>query len=500
MTPAAIRWRRAGGVLLHVTSLPGPFGAGDLGPAADAWIGWLGYAGCRLWQILPLGPVGADASPYLSSSAFAGNPLLISPEKLVDDGLLRVDELAPLRAAATDRCDFKLAMHAHISLVDMAAKRFVEGSAAKLKDEADRFFAESAAWLDDFAMFNVIQTGQGGRPWYEWPAGLADRDPDVLAAFRDSNRIAIESEKVQQFFFERQWRQLRRSANSLGVAIVGDIPIFVSHDSADVWAHPKLFKLDSERLPAVVAGVPPDYFSVTGQRWGNPIYAWDRMADEGFHWWIQRLRRLLTQVDRVRLDHFRGFAAAWEIPASSPTAESGTWVQGPGEEIFVTLQAALGPLPFIAEDLGIITPDVEALRDQFGFPGMRVLQFAFNGDPDHPYLPHRFPSNCAAYTGTHDNNTSLGWYEHAPEAVRDQCRRYLNSDGTHIAWDMTRAVWGSAADTAVAPMQDLLELGSPARMNTPGTTEGNWGWRVIEEQMSEELAERVRNMNLAYER
>jgi 4-alpha-glucanotransferase len=453
-----------------------------------------------LWQILPLGPIGADASPYLSSSAFAGNPLLISPEKLSGDGLLSDDDLATFRGKATDQAEFDQARHARRSLLELAAQRFVDRANHQLRSQAEAFFESSAAWLDDFALFQVIQYVHDGSPWHAWPPMLANRDPKALQAFAEAHMQEIEAERIQQFFFERQWAQVRELAQREGIAVIGDIPIFVAQDSADVWAHRGLFKLDPDGMPTVVAGVPPDYFSATGQCWGNPMYRWDEMGSRGFTWWIERLRRLMTQVDRVRVDHFRGFEAAWEIPASHLTAERGRWSAGPGESLFQAVEAALGRLPIIAEDLGLITPEVEVLRDRLGFPGMRVLQFGFNGGPDHPYLPHRYPTNCVAYTGTHDNDTSVGWYEAAPQAEKESCRRYLSSDGTHIAWDLTRAVWGSPADTAIVPMQDLLELGSAARMNTPGTTEGNWAWRVLESQLSDQLAERTRDLNLAYER
>ena len=500
MSGQPTRWRRAGGVLLHPTSLPGPFGAGDLGPEADQWVSWLARAGCRLWQILPLGPVGADASPYLSSSAFAGNPWLISPEKLAEDGLLSEDDLAPFRGNATDQADFDQARHVRRSLLALATQHFGDRANQQLREQAETFFESSAPWLDDFALFQVIQAVHDGSPWHAWPPALANRDGRALQAFEEAHSQEIEAEKIQQFFFERQWAQVRELAQREGIAIIGDIPIFVALDSADVWAHRELFKLEPDGLPTVVAGVPPDYFSATGQRWGNPLYNWDEMASRGFTWWIERLRRLMTQVDRVRVDHFRGFESAWEIPASHPTAEHGRWSAGPGESIFQAAEASLGKLPIIAEDLGLITPEVEALRDRLGFPGMRVLQFGFNGGPDHPYLPHRYPTQCVAYTGTHDNDTSLGWYEAAPQAEKEACRRYLRSNGAQIAWDLTRAVWGSPANTAIVPMQDLLELGSAARMNTPGTTEGNWAWRVLKSQLSDQLAKRVKDLNLAYER
>ncbi len=330
MNLAPVRWRRAGGVLLHPTSLPGEFGVGDLGPMAERWLAWLGASGCRLWQILPLGPVGADASPYLSSSAFAGNPLLISPETLVADGLLREDELAPFRSRASEQADFDRARLARGKLLPLAAKRFVDGEAPRLQPEAASFFEASAGWLDDFALFNVIQSAHDGSPWQAWPPALASREPGALAAFSEAHREKVQAEKAIQYFFERQWARVREMAQSAGIGIIGDIPIFVSHDSADVWAHRELFKLDDRGMPTVVAGVPPDYFSATGQRWGNPIYDWEQMEASGFRWWVERLRRLLNLVDRIRLDHFRGFVAAWEIPEEAPTAEDGAWVPGPG--------------------------------------------------------------------------------------------------------------------------------------------------------------------------
>jgi 4-alpha-glucanotransferase len=500
MTRPPVRWRRAGGVLLHPTSLPGPFGIGDLGPVAERWIDWLSDAGCRLWQMLPLGPVGADASPYQSSSAFAGNTLLISPEKLVQDGLLSDKQLTQYKVAAGPKADFRRARRAKRDLVEMATRSFLDGAAPGLHAEAEDFFDAAAPWLDDFTLFRVLRSVHDDSPWHAWPRDLAAHDPKALAAFAEAHGDALMAEKVQQFFFERQWSQLHQRAGKAGIDIIGDIAIFVAHDSADVWAHRDLFKLDAKGMPKVVAGVPPDYFSATGQRWGNPHYDWRAMRANGYAWWIARLRRQLSQVDRVRVDHFRGFEAAWEIPAAAPTAEKGEWSPGPGDALFKAAEASLGALPIIAEDLGFITPDVEALRDELGFPGMRVLQFAFGGDPNHPYLPHRYPTNCVAYTGTHDNDTTCGWYESASEPERVACRRYLHSDGKHIAWDLTRAIWGSVADSALVPLQDLLELGTGARMNTPGTTGGNWGWRALETQLTPQLAERVKRLNQAYER
>ncbi|NIS79117.1 MAG: 4-alpha-glucanotransferase [Anaerolineales bacterium] len=491
---------RSGGILLHPTSLPTEYGIGDLGPAAHHWIEWLNESGCKLWQVLPLGPTGYGDSPYQSFSSFAGNPMLISIDVLMREGLLSSADLEPLPEFPADRVSYRDVIPLKRRLLGVAFQRFADGETVKLIDEFHAFRKENESWLMDYALFMALKGAHGGAAWTSWEPALVKRRPKALR--EAERRLDSEIERVcfQQFIFFRQWARVRAKANELGIKLIGDVPIFVAHDSADVWVNPHLFILDEAGIPTVVSGVPPDYFSATGQRWGNPIYRWDHMEADGFKWWVQRFRAVLSLVDFVRLDHFRGFEAYWEIPAEYPTAEKGRWVPAPGEKLLELLRKELGELPIIAEDLGVITPEVESLRDGFDLPGMRILQFAFEGKPDDEFLPHNYPRRTVVYTGTHDNDTSKGWYEAAPETVQDFCRRYLASDGNHIAWDMIRAIWGSVAELAVAPMQDFLELGSEARMNFPGRAEGNWNWRMQEAHLTPELAASVRELNFLYDR
>ena len=450
--------RRHAGVLLHPTSLPGPGPIGELGPYAHAFLEWMGHAGLDTWQVLPLHPVGPGSSPYGSPSAFAGDPRLISVESLMADGLLERTALP----WGSDRVDVDSVLAWKMPILRRAAQGLF-GSA-----ELAAFVAREASWLTTWARYAARQQRFGHGDWWRWPeicdAELADE---------------IATENALQFFFDRQWSALRYAARERGIRVVGDIPIFVSHDAADIWSEPGLWLLDEAHQPDPVSGVPPDYFSPTGQRWGSPMYRWPAHAESGFQWWRRRLARELALVDAVRLDHFRGFAAAWAIPANEPDARKGHWEPGPGEALFHALQDGLGGLPFWAEDLGEITPDVEALRTGLGLPGMKVLQFAFGLDAEHPFLPHNFDGpNWIVYTGTHDNDTAAGWYESTDEAVRDRFRLYTGRDGSDPAWAMLREAWASAAGTAIAPMQDFMTLGADARMNTPGVAAGNWGWRL----------------------
>lgn len=497
MTFPAVGRTHLAGVLLHPTSLPGPFLIGDLGPAAEAWVDWLSAAGCRLWQMLPIGPTGVGHSPYRSPSAMSGSRLLISLEGLVEDGLLKASELDAVRQPSGDRVDYEGASALRQPLLTLALDRLASGARPDLVDQAAEYAEAHSGWLDDYALYVVLKRLHAGRPWFEWPVEHARRHRQDLELVLHAEHSAVVAEKRLQFLFDRQWRKLRQRANASGIELMGDVPIFVAHDSCDVWAHPELFKLDVAGRPSVVAGVPPDFFASTGQRWGNPVYRWPAHRASGYAWWIERFKMSLERFDRIRLDHFRGFESAWEIPAGDPTAEHGRWVPGPGEELFRTAESALGRLPLVAEDLGVITPDVETLRRRLGYPGMRVVQFAFDGNRDHPYLPANSPPECAVYTGTHDNQTTRGWFDQAPESVRQACMAYLGTDATHIAWKLVAAAWASAADTVVAPIQDLLELGDEARMNTPGTDEGNWLWRLAPQQLSHELAGRVRELTLA---
>ncbi len=490
---------RTAGILLHPTSLPGRFGIGDLGPAAHRWVEFLGRSGMKSWQLLPLGPTGYGDSPYQSFSAFAGNPYWVSPEALVEDGLLTATDLERTPAFPADRVDFGPVIDWKLRVLDRAFENF-RGHRGGLADAFEAFRARESRWLLDFALFMALKDAAGTR-WIEWDEPVALRRPEALAAARAAHAHAIESHEFRQFLFFRQWQALRDHARAAGIRIVGDAPIFVAYDSADVWAHSGLFELDTHGRPTAVAGVPPDYFSSTGQLWGNPLYRWSAIESTGFAWWIDRLRAVLGMVDVVRLDHFRGFEAYWEIPAGDATAEHGRWVKAPGRELFHALRAALGALPIIAEDLGDISPEVLELRDAFGFPGMKVLQFAFGGPATQPFLPHNHPRNCVVYTGTHDNDTTRGWYERsATDAERDHARRYLGTSGADIAWDMIRLAFASVADTAIVPFQDVLDLDSRARMNLPGRVEGNWGWRFRAEVATEPLARRLAGLAALYGR
>ncbi|NPA92272.1 MAG: 4-alpha-glucanotransferase [Chloroflexi bacterium] len=491
---------RASGLLLHPTSLPGPFGIGDLGPEARSFADALARAGCMFWQVLPLGPTGYGDSPYQTFSAFAGNPYLISPEDLQADGLLTPDDLAHRPAFPTAQVDYAAVIPWKRALLQRAYARFREGHFPHLEAELAAFQKNQQAWLDDFALFMALKEAHQGAPWTAWPEPLRSRDPQALARARTSLADAVGQVVFEQFLFFRQWRALRRFASERGVQFIGDAPIFVAHDSADVWAHPELFCLDETGQPTVVAGVPPDYFSATGQRWGNPLYCWEAHRQQGYAWWLARLRTLLDLVDVVRLDHFRGFAAYWEVPADAPTAETGRWVPGPGAAFFAAVRDTLGAPPLIAEDLGVITPDVVALREQFGFPGMKVLVFAFDSGPGNPFLPHNYTSpNFVVYTGTHDNDTAVGWWQRASEEEKDFLRRYLATDGRDVAWDLIRAAWRSVAKWAIAPVQDVLSLDNRARMNYPGRLGGNWAWRM-EGPLPEDALARLAEFNRVYGR
>ncbi len=491
---------RSSGILLHPSSLPGPNGIGDLGPEAYHWLNFLYDSGCSLWQILPLGPTGYGDSPYQCFSAFAGNPYLISPTLLLNDSLLTSQDLTGKPAFPDEKVQFEGVAPWKLALLDKAFDRFQTHNVPDLQVEFENFKAEEKLWLDDFALFMSIKESCGGASWSHWPEPLRKRKTKALATFQSQHAPTIEKHRFRQFLFFRQWKSLREYAAGKGIRIIGDIPIFISYDSADAWSHPELFTLNSQGLPTVVAGVPPDYFSPTGQLWGNPLYRWEEHQKTGYDWWIKRFQSSLKIADIIRLDHFRGFAGYWEIPAGMPTAEKGRWLPGPGKDFLSSIQKALNGLPIIAEDLGEITPDVVELRESFQLPGMKILQFAFSTTPQNPFLPHNYPCNCVAYTGTHDNDTTIGWYETAPEAERDFCRRYLSSSGTEIAWDMIRAVWSSVANTTLAPLQDFLNLGSQARMNFPGKPQGNWTWRMPPGALTPHLVDRIRELNFLFDR
>jgi 4-alpha-glucanotransferase len=499
------------GILLHPTSLPGDYGIGDLGPAAFRWIDYLAEARQTYWQILPLGPTGYGDSPYQSFSAFAGNTLLISPERLAEAGLLGKETIGSAPEFSADRVDYGKVYEWKRLILPLAFARFNETADRDLRSRFETFSRENAWWLDDYAAFRAIKLEQAQKPWYEWDAPLRDRETSALAAAGERLHEQIEAEKVYQFFFYTQWNDLKTYANEKGIRIIGDIPIFVALDSADVWCNRSRFKLRPDGRPRVVSGVPPDYFSKTGQLWGNPIYDWDAMKADGFSWWIARVAFTLRTVDIVRIDHFRGFVAAWEVPGDDKTAENGRWVEVPGRELFSALRRALQNLPIIAEDLGVITPEVDQLRDEFGFPGMRILQYAFGGDASSRDLPHNYIRNCVAYTGTHDNDTVIGWWNTVRPATNavptaaagreyDYCRKYLNTAGREIHWDFIRAVWASVANTAIVPLQDVLGLGSEARMNLPATSSGNWAWRFRGDQLSPSLIRRLADLTEIYGR
>ena len=491
---------RAGGILLHPTSLPSPFGIGDLGPAARRWLDWLAASGCCIWQVLPLGPTGYGDSPYQSFSAMAGNPLLISPQDLASEGLLSAASLEEAGGNPDGPVDFGSVIDIKNQLLGQAYAAFRGASGDPLRAEYAAFLDRERGWLDDFALFMALKAAHHGAAWTVWPPELALRERGALDRTAEELADAIEQQRFRQFLFSRQWKRLRRRAVELGIRILGDVPIFVAHDSADVWSRPDQFDLDSSGRPRVVAGVPPDYFTATGQLWGNPLYLWERHADEGYAWWIHRLSQTLRLVDGIRLDHFRGFQAHWEVPGGAPTAENGQWVEGPGARFFEAVRAALGSLPIVAEDLGVITAQVRSLRDRFELPGMKVLQFAFSGEADNEHLPHNFLHRCVAYTGTHDNDTTRGWFLSAPEAEQQSCERYLGHAPVGIAWDLLRLLWASVANWAIAPLQDFFSLDGRGRMNFPGRPQGNWSWRFSEAQLTPELQEQILELNRTYGR
>ncbi len=486
------RYRRAAGILLHITSLTGPYGIGDIGPVAHEFIASLATAGQKYWQVLPVVPIGPGNSPYSAPSAFAGNPLLISPDLLVAEGLATADEASQARCGAGARMDFPTVIANKGSLLDKVAHSFRSRRSPDVAERYDRFRNEhGSAWLDEYALFQALKTANEGGHWIHWDERLKSRDPAALSEARQWFSHQMEAIAVVQFLFNEQWRKLRTVAQQAGIRIVGDLPLYVDHDSADVWSNPLLFDLNSDGSPNLVAGVPPDYFSATGQRWGNPIYAWELMKQTGFPWWRQRMSHAASLFDVVRFDHFRGIAAYWAIPADEGTAVRGTWEQGPGQRLLGAIQDELGDLPLLAEDLGIITEDVTALRKDFGLPGMRVAQFGLLPAPDHlTHRPDRYPEDVWAYTGTHDNNTTEGWFwEGNPPRSKwrlgwNRLRLYWKTKGK-ISESVIKMVHESRAQVAIVPAQDLLGLGAEARMNTPGTPAGNWEWRLLPGQLDQ---------------
>ena len=497
--PPTPRQARSAGILLHVTSLPGKYGIGDLGPAAHAFAESLARAKQTWWQVLPLTPPADGSNPYNSFSAFAGNPNLVSPELLLRDGLLRRSELTA-QGFPEGKVDYPRVNDLRSAILRQAWERFAGGAAGSLRGDFEQFCRGQAAWLDDFALFMALKEANENKPWTDWDRAIVRRNKGVLESARRDLSEHVRRHQFVQFLFFRQLSALRRRAHELGVKLFGDMPIFVSGDSADVWANSHLFQLDKDGRAKVVSGCPPDYFSETGQRWGNPHYDWRAMKRDGFAWWVARLRTTFDQVDMVRIDHFRGFEAYWEINAQHPTAKDGRWVKAPGAELFRTLQKELGGLPLVAEDLGLITPEVAALRESFALPGMKVLQFAFGGSHDDPFLPHNYERNTVAYTGTHDNDTTAGWFKSLSEKERRRVRQYLPRAEKDIPSALIRLAWASVADVAIAPLQDVLGLGSDARMNLPGTPTGNWGWRLKPGMLKNALLDRLGEMTETYGR
>jgi 4-alpha-glucanotransferase len=507
-----VKFPRSSGILLHVTSLPSPFGIGDLGRSAYEFAEFLASSGHKIWQVLPLNPTGFGDSPYQCFSAFAGNPLLIDLRALQDQGLLRSADLADVPPFPDDRVEYARVIEYKQKVLHIAARNFFSDAAPTQRTAFDDFRRENSAWLDDFALFMTCKHHDNEVMWTKWDPKLRQRDPDAINEVHRQLATELNAYEFWQFVFFQQWQRLKTRCHLLGIRIMGDIPIYVAHDSADVWSHRELFHLDEEGNPTMVAGVPPDYFSATGQRWGNPIYRWDLLARCGYSWWIDRFRASLKLFDMARLDHFRGFEAYWEIPARAPTATEGRWVKGPGAELFRVVQSALGELPIVAENLGVITPEVEAIRHEFGYPGMSLLQFAFGNDPQGPsFRPHNYVRELVAYTGGHDNGTTVGWWNSSgatdsirtPEDVRKEhefARAYLGFKDEPINWVFIRAVVASVADTAMIPLQDALGLASEARMNLPGTLSGNWRWRFTPGALTKALSSSLKALNSMYDR
>lgn len=490
---------RSSGILLHPTSLPSPYGIGDLGEWAYRWIDWLVAAGQSVWQVLPLGPTSYGDSPYQTLSAFAGNPNLISLDKLVEEGWLNRNDLNDARFP-DDYVDYGPVIAYHNEKLSQAFNHFQNSGSMSQKSAFQAWCEEQAYWLDDYSLFAALKDEHGGRAWVEWEQAYALRNAPALEEARKSLSGRIQERKFRQWVFYRQWIDLKHYANRKGVRLFGDIPIFVAHDSADVWANRDEYYLDANGNPEFIAGVPPDYFSPTGQRWGNPLYRWDVQRAKGYTWWIQRVRAALDLVDYIRIDHFRGFEAYWEIPAKEETAINGRWVPGPGANFFAALRDSLGELPIIAEDLGVITEGVEKLRDEFNLPGMKVLQFAWS-DPKNTFLPHQHVPNCVVYSGTHDNNTTLGWWQHeTDERSRQFISQYLNREIHEINWTLIQTGMGSVGHTFIMPLQDVLGLGAEARMNTPGQPAGNWAWRFRPDHLRDDLRDRLAYLTWLYMR
>ncbi|MGE5423902.1 MAG: 4-alpha-glucanotransferase [Syntrophothermus sp.] len=491
---------RAGGILLHPTSLPGRFGIGTLGNAAYDFIDFLVNSKIKFWQILPLGPTGYGDSPYQCFSSRAGNPMLIDPEMLHEERLITKEELDSLELPETGHVDYGRVITLKYAVLEKAYERFRSESGKELKQDLRYFSKSNSSWLNDYALFMSIKEHNKFKPWYKWTKSLRLKKEEAVAPLEKALKSRIEFHKFIQYMFFRQWSSVKDYANENNIRIIGDIPLYVALDSADAWANPELFEFNQEKMPVAVGGVPPDYFSENGQLWGNPLYNWYYHKQQRFKWWTDRINFNLSMFDMIRIDHFRGFAAYWAVPAGEETARNGKWMPGPGKDLFETIYNQLGELPIIAEDLGVITPDVENLRDSFGFPGMKILQFAFDSAEANDYLPHNYPKNSVVYTGTHDNDTVKGWFEKASAGDRKQALDYMGCTPDKICSSLIRLAWSSVSNTAVVPLQDLLELGSEARMNTPGTTSNNWKWRCNASDFNPELAKRLSRMAKMYGR
>lgn len=491
---------RSSGILLHITSLPGPYGIGTMGLEAFEFVDFLVSSGQKIWQILPLGHTGYGDSPYQCFSAFAGNPLLINLEKLVNEGLLASSELPDKIKFSDDEVDFGAIYQYKYPLLRKAFVRFKANNSKIRKMQYENFAKKSKYWLDDYSFFMALKNHFGGKSWSEWEPGVKTRQPEVLADLRVKLADDIDYFCFLQFVFFRQWQELKSYANLNDIKIIGDIPLYVAADSADVWSKPEFFDLDTKLKPRTVAGVPPDYFSETGQLWGNPIYNWETLQKDEFSWWVERVKANLVLYDVLRIDHFRGLAAYWAVPFGEPTAIKGKWITAPGFELLETLFDKLDNPPIIAEDLGVITPDVIDLRDGFGLPGMKILQFAFDSAEDNDFMPHTFDKNCLVYTGTHDNDTTLGQFKSVKDDDRLLMKKYFHVDELDPTWSFIKLAWSTVADLAIAPMQDLLRLDSEARMNFPGKPSGYWKWRYRKESVKPELAEELLELTRLYGR
>ena len=493
-------FKRSSGILLHPTSLPGRDGIGDLGPEAYRWVDFVAESGCTYWQILPLNPTGYGDSPYQCFSAFAGNPYLVSPALLLDEGLLDFSDIADRPEFPSHKVDFGPVIEWKKKVLHRSYLHFKKLTKSSILADYLTFQKENEFWQKDYALFSALKDMNGGRSWVDWPEPLRTRQPEAIAEFTQEHADLINELTYWQFLFFRQWKKLKAYATSLNLLIIGDIPLFIAHDSADAWVAPHLFTLKPDGSPSFISGVPPDSFSPTGQLWGNPHYQWAVHKQSGYAWWISRLSACLEMVDIVRLDHFIGFTRFFEIPGGMPTAEIGEWKPGPGADLFNAVKENLGSLPIIAEDLGVLIPEVIALRDKFDLPGMRIFQFAFYDDDKHDFLPHNYIRNTVAYTGVHDNNTSVGWFNSSPDHVKQFCLDYIGSNAQDISWDMIRAVWRSIANMTLAPMQDFLRLDSEARMNFPGVETGNWTWRMDVHYQEGNLAKKIHRLNEIFSR